>query len=487
MRGRKIEKYNTRQKIHEIVGVKFGVMSPEEVLRRSVVEIKYPDLFETSSSSEPRIEGLMDPRLGPTNPLTKCATCSRTMETCPGHFGHIKLARAVYHPAFIDTVLKILRCTCHQCGRLLVYPGDIPENATTVNDIQQIIKTKRKKYSVCGTIITTKGDENDEAFAEWQNNGCKAAQYRYKKENMQIHCTLGDETHELTAQAALEILDKITEQDASRMGFTDPKRCAPKWFIITALPVPPPTVRPSLLMENKRGEDDLTFKLADIVKANNNVIKHEEKGTPPNRLSGLVGLVQFHVATYINNDYPNWGISQQRSHRPIKGILQRFHTKSGRLRGHLMGKRGDFTARTVIGGDPNVSIEELVMPEEVARTLTFPEKVNRFNREWLNSLIQNGPNEYPGARMIIKSDGSKIDLRYCTESIDLEDGDIVERHLHDGDVVIFNRQPSLHKMSMMGHRIRVMSEKTFRFSLAVTTPYNADYDGKLVAVNSRLP
>ena len=479
MRGRKLEKYNIQEKIREVSAIQFGIMSPEEIQRRSVVEVQYPEMFETSSSSQPKIGGLMDPRLGPTNPQAECHTCGKRMETCPGHFGHIDLVRPVYHPGFIDTVLKVVRCVCHVCGRLLVYPSDIPETATSVHDMQDIIKTKRKKYSVCGTIQTTKGNEDDEDFAEWQQQGCQAAQYRYKKENMQIQYFLSkdDELHELTAQAALAIMQKITDEDATRLGFKSLSRCRPEWLILTVLPVPPPTVRPSLLMDNKRGEDDLTFKLADIIKANNNIFKHEQKGTPPNRLSGLIGLLQFHVATYINNDFPNWGIAQQRSHRPIKGIIQRFNTKSGRLRGHLMGKRGDFTARTVIGGDPNVSIQELVMPEAIARILTFPERVNDYNREWLYGLIQNGPNEYPGARMVVKSDGTKIDLRYCTTVIELSAGDVVERHLQDGDIVIFNRQPSLHKMSMMGHRIKVMSNSTFRFNLATTTPYNADYDG----------
>jgi DNA-directed RNA polymerase beta' subunit len=153
-----------------------------------------------------------------------------------------------------------------------------------------------------------------------------------------------------------------------------------------------------------------------------------------------------------------------------------------------MGKRGDYTARTVIGGDPRVSIRDLVVPEVIAKVLTFPEVVNDFNREWLLTLIQNGPNEYPGATHILKTaSGQKIDLRYCGDSaIILEDGDVVERHLIDKDIVIFNRQPSLHRMSFMGHRVKVMRNFTFRFNLADTTPYNADYDGKLVAINSRL-
>jgi DNA-directed RNA polymerase II subunit RPB1 len=319
--------------------------------------------------------------------------------------------------------------------------------------------------------------------------GCGAEQFKYKRENMKIlKQREGDGDMQMTAEAALTTLRKITNEDATKLGFQSLARCKPEWMVLTIFPVPPPTVRPSLLMDGKRGEDDLTFKLCDIVKANNNIKKHEQKGEAPHKVVPLIELLQFHVATYINNDYPNWGVSQQRSHRPIKGVLQRFHTKTGRLRGNLMGKRGDYTARTVIGGDPRVSIRDLVVPEFIAKVLTYPESVTDYNKEWLKGLIQNGPNEYPGATHILKSTGEKIDLRFCGNmSLELENNDIVERHLKDKDVVIFNRQPSLHRMSIMGHRVKVMSEYTFRFNLAVTTPYNADYDGELVAINSRLP
>ena len=501
---REASKFN--KKFTEVVSVKFGIMSPEEIVSQSVVEVEFQETFETSSN-KPKTGGLMDPRLGPTNPYTPCQTCKQKMQNCIGHFGHIALSKPVYHPSFIDVVLKILRCVCHNCGKLLIYPPELPEECD-IHLISSIIKTKRKKYSLCGTD-KVKDHEGDEDFMKWYNDCCHSKQYKYKRENMKIlrgkeskkKTEKGNEKandkdtekvpeqfEQVTAESALNTLRKISDEDARKLGFTSFTRCKPEWMVLTMLPVPPPAVRPSLLMDGKRGEDDLTFKLCDIVKANNNIKKHEQKGEAPHKVIPLVELLQFHVATYINNDYPNWGISQQRSHRPIKGILQRFHTKTGRLRGNLMGKRGDYTARTVIGGDPRVSIRDLVIPEVIAKTLTFPESVTDYNRTWLMKLIQNGPNEYPGATHILKRNGQKIDLRYCGDSsLELEHGDVVERHLQDGDKVIFNRQPSLHRMSIMGHKVRVMPNYTFRFSLAVTTPYNADYDGKLVAINSELP
>ncbi|KAI8344064.1 hypothetical protein BC941DRAFT_407662, partial [Chlamydoabsidia padenii] len=163
----------------------------------------------------------------------------------------------------------------------------------------------------------------------------------------------------------------------------------------------------------------------------------------------------------------------------LKSIRARLKGKEGRLRGNLMGKRVDFSARTVITGDPNLSLDEVGVPRSIARNLTYPEIVTSYNIDKLQALVRNGPLEHPGAKYVIRDNGERIDLRYRQRAgeIPLQLGYRVERHIVDGDVVIFNRQPSLHKMSMMGHRIRVMPYSTFRLNLSVTSPYNADFDG----------
>jgi DNA-directed RNA polymerase II subunit RPB1 len=150
-----------------------------------------------------------------------------------------------------------------------------------------------------------------------------------------------------------------------------------------------------------------------------------------------------------------------------------------------MGKRVDFSARSVITPDPNISVGELGVPEKIAMNQTFPETVDRYNKYRLYEYVLNGPNHYPGARRIKKnSDGRIIALEMVEkkgllkkEADELEEGDVVHRHIIDGDYVLFNRQPSLHKMSMMAHKVRVMPFNTFRLNVTVTTPYNADFDG----------
>ena len=283
----------------------------------------------------------------------------------------------------------------------------------------------------------------------------------------------------ISPEKALSILKRITDRDCIAMGF-NPTYARPDGMILTVLPVPPPPVRPSIMMDAmSRSEDDLTFKLADIIKANMNLKRHETDGAPAHIITEYEQLLQFHVATFMDNDLPGMPQALQKSGRPLKAVKARLKGKEGRIRGNLMGKRVDFSARTVITPDPNLALDEVGVPRSIARTLTIPEAVTTWNIERLQRFVANGPNEHPGARYVVRDDGQRIDLRFAGKAgeLYLQPGYVVERHLMDGDLVIFNRQPSLHKMSMMGHRVRVMPWSTFRLNLSVTTPYNADFDG----------
>lgn len=230
----------------------------------------------------------------------------------------------------------------------------------------------------------------------------------------------------------------------------------PEWMILTVLPVPPPPVRPSISVDGTgqgmRGEDDLTYKLGDIIRANANVRQAETNGSPQHIVNEFQDLLQFHVATYMDNDLAGQPQALQKSGRPVKSIRARLKGKEGRLRGNLMGKRVDFSARTVITGDPNLSLDEVGVPRSIARTLTYPEIVTPYNIHKLHELVKNGPNEHPGAKYVIRDTGERIDLRHHKRAgeISLQYGWRVERHIVDGDFIIFNRQPSLHKESMMG-------------------------------------
>jgi DNA-directed RNA polymerase II subunit RPB1 len=228
-----------------------------------------------------------------------------------------------------------------------------------------------------------------------------------------------------------------------------------------------------------RSSDDLTYKLGDIVKINSALKRQELQGAPAHVLEDFEMMLQYHCATQNDNELAGLPTSLQRSGKPIKSIRQRLVGKAGRIRGNLMGKRVDFSARTVITGDPNLGIDQLGVPETICMNLTFPERVTKHNIKYMRKLIENGTSVHPGAKTIIRDDGKEIDLRFVKKASDqhLEVGYIVERHIRDGDCVLFNRQPSLHKMSIMSHMIKVMPYSTFRLNLSCTSPYNADFDG----------
>jgi DNA-directed RNA polymerase II subunit RPB1 len=291
-----------------------------------------------------------------------------------------------------------------------------------------------------------------------------------------------DEKKTLTPQDALNVFKILTDNTLSLLGL-NADYARPEWMVLTVLPVPPPPVRPSISVDGTgqgmRGEDDLTYKLGDIIRANGRVRECYQDGSPLHILTEFETLLQYHVATYMDNDANGVPQALQKSGRPLKTIRGRLKGKEGRLRGNLMGKRVDFSARTVITGDPNLSLDQVGVPRSIARTLTYPEVVTKFNITKLTALVRNGPNQHPGANFVIKSDGVRLDLKHNKNLADLrlQYGWKVERHINDDDVIIFNRQPSLHKESMMGHRIKVMPYSTFRLNLSVTSPYNADFDG----------
>jgi DNA-directed RNA polymerase II subunit RPB1 len=452
-----------------------------------VAKIEFPETMD-ETQTKPRVGGLNDPRLGSIDRNFKCQTCGEDMNECPGHFGHIELAKPVFHIGFINKIKKVCECVCMHCGKLLLDES---------NDLfKQIIRIKdpKKRFNAVWNLSKTKmicepnypPEENGQLISR---GGCGNAQPSVRRDGLKLWGTwkkgkdLDDneqpEKRLLTPSEILNVFKHISPEDCVKLGFHN-DYARPEWLIISVLPVPPPPVRPSISFnDTQRGEDDLTYKLSDILKANINVQKLEMDGSPQHVINEFESLLQFHVATYMDNDIAGQPQALQKSGRPIKSIRARLKGKEGRIRGNLMGKRVDFSARTVISGDPNLELDQVGVPKSIARTLTYPETVTPYNIQKLTELVRNGPNEHPGAKYVIRDNGDRIDLRYNKRAGDLvlQYGWKVERHLMDNDPVLFNRQPSLHKMSMMAHRVKVMPYSTFRLNLSVTSPYNADFDG----------
>ena len=165
-----------------------------------------------------------------------------------------------------------------------------------------------------------------------------------------------------------------------------------------------------------------------------------------------------------------------------KGIRQILEKKEGILRMKMMGKRVNHSGRTVISPDPLIDTGEIGIPLYIASKLFFPEKVTDYNLEYMKNLIKNGPFKFPGANQVIASDGRKISLMNpkIREKIceNLKVGETVLRHMKNGDILLVNRQPTLHKPSIMAHKAKILpKEKTFRLHYSNCSSYNADFDG----------
>ena len=463
--------------VEPIVGIQICVFSPEEIERRSVVEITNAGTYE---GTEPKIGGLFDPRMGVLDNGKECRSCGQTNHKCPGHFGHFRLARPVYYIQFLPFIQNVLSCVCIRCSKLLV------DKRFRKHFLKRKGEARWRDVLTASKEIKRCGQETED--------GCGARQPdRYVREGIaRIVAEWEDangngekQKQSLEVEYVLRLFRRITDEDVDFLGLNR-FWCRPDWMICTVLPIPPPQVRPSVIQDNnQRSEDDLTHKLAEIIKTNNTYLQPRiEAGAAKSVIDEWTNVLQYHVATLVDNQIPGVAPSAQRNGRPLKSIQQRLGSKEGRIRYNIQGKRVEFSARSVITPDPNISIAELGVPEKIAMNLTFPERVTKFTNEHrgnldkLYKLIRNGPNTYPGAKTIRHADGRITSLRHVnTKELVLREGDIVNRHLIDGDVVLFNRQPTLHRMSMMGHKVKVLKGKTFRLNVSVTAPYNADFDG----------
>jgi DNA-directed RNA polymerase II subunit RPB1 len=468
--------YNPSSEVESIVGIQFGILSPEEIEKGSVVQVTTAATYD---GNEPKVGGLFDPRMGVLENGKICRSCGNTNHNCPGHFGHYVLARPVYYIQFFDYIKSILRCVCIRCSKLLI---DKENN-------KDILKKRgearwREVLKRCSSISRC-GQEN--------GDGCGAPQpAAYNRDGIaRIIAKYNNPTQEtinmpLEVEYVQRLFRRVLDEDVDFMGFNH-RWCRPDWMICSVLQVAPPQVRPSVLQDNnQRAEDDLTHKYYDIIKSNIQLEQKIQAGASKHIIDDLTNVLQYHIATLVDNNIPGVAPSAQRSGRPLKSVAQRLGSKEGRIRYNIQGKRVEFSARSVISGDPRLSIAEIGMPLKIAMNLTKPERVTPYNRARLYKYVQNGADKYPGAKTIVRSDGHMISLKHVnTKEIMLYHGDVVNRHIIDGDILLFNRQPTLHRMSMMGHKVKVLPFNTFRMNVSTTGPYNADFDGD--EMNAHIP
>jgi len=456
----------------KIIGVQFSLLSPDEIRKNSVVEVTSRDTY---INNKPVIGGLFDPRMGVLEPGLICPTDGLTYIDTPGYFGHIEMARPVFFIQHLKEIMKISRCICFKCSKLLLNKAQHKHiSEKSAEDRWDYVSALAAKIKRCGQETEDgcgckqpdkiKLEGMSTLYAIWEN-----METTQESDNKKVNI-------KLTPELVLKIFKRISDEDVHFMGF-NPLWSRPDWMICQVLPVPPPAVRPSVKHDaQQRSEDDLTHIYSNIIKTNTDLFNKLRENAQPNIIEGLTTVLQYFVAMIVNNKVKGAVPMAQRSGRPLQCIMGRLNSKNGRIRGNLMGKRVDFSARSVITGDPNLSIKQLGVPRKIAMNITKPITVNDLNRDFLMKLIQNGPDVYPGAKILERRNGEHISLRYVDRgSIRIENGDIVHRHMMDGDAVLFNRQPSLHRMSMMCHIVKVMERgDTFRMNVAVTKPYNAD-------------
>ena len=462
--------------VSKILGIQFSILSPEEIRKGSVAAITSRDTYV---NNKPVINGLFDPRMGVLEPGFVCPTDGLDYMQTPGYFGHIELARPLFYIQYLNTIIKILRCTCIKCSKLLInketfkYVMNMPAESRWNYVFKEASKVKRCGEDTndgCGCKQPSKIKKEGLAtlIAEWEPlNGAKDDE---KTERL---------TMAMTPEHVLKQFRRISDEDVSFMGFS-PIWSRPDWMVCEVLAIPPPAVRPSVKHDTQqRSEDDISHIIVNIIKANKALQDKIDTNADAAIIDGWSMYLQYHIATLVDNKIPGVAVAAQRSGRPLKSIKERLNGKHGRVRGNLMGKRVDFSARSVITPDPNLSIRELGVPIKIAKNLTRPVIVNKRNVNMLTNIVRNGPDVHPGAKNLDRKSGETISLRYVDrESIELEIGDVVHRHIMDGDPVLFNRQPTLHRMSMMCHIAKVMPVgDTFRMNVADTKPYNADFDG----------
>lgn len=469
-------------KVYNINQIIFGILSPERILEMSSCEI----YRHVTGNNKDQPGTQSDSRLGVIERGRICQTCLNDYNNCPGHMGHINLAKPIFHPLYLTTILmKLLTMICFRCSRLIVSP----QNSSKLNQIKAKIPKARfalvkqlieqeKRQSSCSHCLATlpfKIRKHPNLLSkivviyENESENRKEKSYNERLINPEI---------------VLSILKGIPDDDLISMGF-DPKLSRPEWMIWTVMPFPPITVRPPAKLDIGRyGDDDLTAKLNDISKTNNNIkinMQKIESSEQLEQIDYLWEILQQHISTYIDNE-SNDKKAVTRSGRPLKALVQRIKSKEGRVRWNLMGKRVDDSGRTVITPDNNINIDEIGIPIKIAINLVKPEFVTAYNINFLQTLVYNGIDRYPGAKYIVpKGSKFKKPLKVMDQSrrqqIKLAIGDVVYRNLLDGDWVLVNRQPSLHRMSMMAHKVVILKGETFRLNAQSITPYNADFDG----------
>ncbi|EJT46834.1 DNA-directed RNA polymerase iii largest subunit [Trichosporon asahii var. asahii CBS 2479] len=510
------KEYVSQDAPKRIKQIQFQPFAPKDIVRVAEVEVTIPELYKNHDDGTRTTapQGPLDAAMVSYTPLQ--ALMCRDPTRRAAHVPPVtRTTRTVWDttatsslPSPSSTLAtsapQLTCCSASTCARVLLPPEERASylkrfRRPRIEMLQRQAASKGvlascKKVTTCpycfapngivkksGTLKIShepfRSNKNADAKAEWLN-GFKAV----VSEQSAIGSHLGKSVEDLNPLKVLELFRRVTAEDCELLSL-HPDVGRPEDYLWTYISVPPPCIRPSVASEAGNNEDDLTAKLVEIVNQNRMLLSVMEKGQGLTQTILNWDTLSQMVALYINSQTP--GINTTGS-KPIRGFVQRLKGKQGRFRGNLSGKRVDFSGRTVIGPDPNLRIDEVAVPEKIAVKLSYPERVTDYNMEAMRKAVVNGSKMHPGANIIETGRGPfprrslqpiKDIERRKEMARNLRVGDIVHRHVRDGDIVLFNRQPSLHKISIMCHRVRVRPWRTFRLNECVCNPYNADFDG----------
>jgi DNA-directed RNA polymerase beta' subunit len=500
------------QDTREIETITFGVYSAEEIKKMAVCKIDNSKLCNNDKNPDSMLGTVYDPRMGTIENGSKCPTCQNSVWECPGHFGYTELNEPIIHPLFYKNVVSFLKCFCTKCFKLLITQDQI--NLNKLNKIKgnsrfNKILERLEKIDMCTHCSQPQPDIKYTA-----SDNTISLVYKQKDKGKVSIIYPVDEIK--------KAFDNVSNNDVELLGF-DPTLIHPKNLILTVFPIIPPCCRPYIVTEGNICDDDLTHQLVEIIKANNHLAQIEGGPMSETKKQKHLQSLKFRISTFYNNSQGR--AKHTGNSRPIKGLKERLSSKDGLIRANLMGKRVDGSGRTVIGPDPTLKMGQLAFPQEMADNLTIPVQVTNYNYDFLTNIVNSGKANYvlkngetrinlenalffKGTRLmhgdiIIRKDkdtdieheiivnngkellkkGDKIkrngvlvkDLKYPEKrNYTLSIGDIVERKLMDGDIVLLNRQPTLHAGSMLAQEILVRPGRTLRFNLSIAKSFNAD-------------
>jgi DNA-directed RNA polymerase beta' subunit len=389
---------------YSIEKINFGLLSPEEIKALSVCKI------ENKNSSG--FGSIYDERMGHVDRNKECPTC-KLKKQCWGHFGYIELEEPLLHPMFYKHLVNILKCFCknQNCHKLLKSKESMELSGYSKLSLEKKIE-KLKDIEICYLCSFPQPK-----IMFNQKDMIISQQYKTKKKTNIIPFDVCE---------IRKFLNSINDEDFITLGFNI-KMMHPKNLVISVLPVIPTCSRPYVVNDGKKCDDDITYQYREICKINLLIENLNKDLTEENKTKKqkLLQALKFRIQTLFSNSKGK--AKHPTDNRPLLCIKGRISGKGGRIRKNIMGKRVFFSARTVIGPETDVKMDEIAIPEEVARTHTKHEVVSKYNIKYLTKLVNEGK-----ANFINIKKGDKtiiINLKYglYKQGTVIRYGDIIQR------------------------------------------------------------